>query len=157
MAEEEAQRRAVRESAERVEREAAEARRKAEEERHRHEEEAKRKAETEAKKRFGEGEQPRSAARPATAAPAAPAARPGAPVARPGTHDHGTPGNNDRAARNDHAAAGTARWVALPRSQPDRTRTMVRARSVAVPAAPRVLWSLPSPPTSPARRRSAAA
>ncbi|MET4716804.1 translation initiation factor IF-2 [Bradyrhizobium japonicum] len=87
-AEEEAQRRAVRESAERAEREAAEARRKAEEERHRHEEEAKRKAETEAKKRFGEGEQPQSAARPATttttAAPA-PAPRPGAPAARPGT------------------------------------------------------------------------
>ncbi|WP_210419122.1 translation initiation factor IF-2 associated domain-containing protein, partial [Bradyrhizobium sp. NAS80.1] len=75
-AEEEAQRRAVREAAERAEREAAEARRKAEEERHRHEEEAKRKAETEAKKRFGEGEQPASAPRPATAAPAAPAPRP---------------------------------------------------------------------------------
>ncbi|WP_459592801.1 translation initiation factor IF-2 associated domain-containing protein, partial [Bradyrhizobium diazoefficiens] len=72
-AEEEAQRRAVREAAERAEREAAEARRKAEDERHRHEDEAKRKAETEAKKRFGEGEQPASAARPATAAPAAPA------------------------------------------------------------------------------------
>jgi len=84
-AEEEAQRRAVREAAERAEREAAEARRKAEDERHRHEDEAKRKAETEAKKRFGEGEQPASAARPATAAPAAPAPRPGAPVARPGT------------------------------------------------------------------------
>ncbi|APG07479.1 MULTISPECIES: translation initiation factor IF-2 [Bradyrhizobium] len=84
-AEDEAQRRAVREAAERVEREAAEARRKAEDERHRHEEEAKRKAETEAKKRFGEGEQPASAARPATAAPAAPAPRPGAPAARPGT------------------------------------------------------------------------
>ncbi|WP_035704293.1 translation initiation factor IF-2 [Bradyrhizobium genomosp. I (2014)] len=83
-AEEEAQRRAVREAAERAEREAAEARRKAEDERHRHEDEAKRKAETEAKKRFGEGEQP-SAARPATAAPAAPAPRPGAPAARPGT------------------------------------------------------------------------
>ncbi|MBR0729291.1 translation initiation factor IF-2 [Bradyrhizobium japonicum] len=86
-AEEEAQRRAVRESAERAEREAAEARRKAEEERHRHEEEAKRKAETEAKKRFGEGEQPQSAARPATTTTAAPAPapRPGAPAARPGT------------------------------------------------------------------------
>ncbi|MDX3969526.1 MAG: translation initiation factor IF-2 [Bradyrhizobium sp.] len=84
-AEEEAQRRAVREAAERAEREAAEARRKAEDERHRHEDEAKRKAETEAKKRFGEGEQPASAARPATAAPAAPAPRPGAPTARPGT------------------------------------------------------------------------
>lgn len=84
-AEDEAQRRAVREAAERVEREAAEARRKAEDERHRHEEEAKRKAETEAKKRFGEGEQPASAARPATAAPAAPTPRPGAPAARPGT------------------------------------------------------------------------
>lgn len=84
-AEEEAQRRAVREAAERAEREAAEARRKAEDERHRHEDEAKRKAETEAKKRFGEGEQPASAARPATAAPAAPAPRPGAPAARPGT------------------------------------------------------------------------
>ncbi|MEY9881368.1 translation initiation factor IF-2 [Bradyrhizobium sp. USDA 329] len=83
-AEEEAQRRAVREAAERAEREAAEARRKAEDERHRHEDEAKRKAETEAKKRFGEGEQP-AAARPATAAPAAPAPRPGAPAARPGT------------------------------------------------------------------------
>ncbi|WP_407186323.1 translation initiation factor IF-2 [Bradyrhizobium centrosematis] len=83
-AEEEAQRRAVREAAERAEREAAESRRKAEEERHRHEEEAKRKAETEAKKRFGEGEQPQSAPRPATAAPAAPAPRPGAPAARPG-------------------------------------------------------------------------
>ncbi|GMO21263.1 MULTISPECIES: translation initiation factor IF-2 [Bradyrhizobium] len=84
-AEEEAQRRAVREAAERVEREAAESRRKAEEERHRHEDEAKRKAETEAKKRFGEGEQPASAPRPAAAAPAAPAPRPGAPAARPGT------------------------------------------------------------------------
>lgn len=83
-AEEEAQRRTVREAAERAEREAAESRRKAEEERHRHEDEAKRKAETEAKKRFGEGEQPPSAARPAAAAPAAPA-RPGAPTARPGT------------------------------------------------------------------------
>lgn len=82
-AEEEAQRRAVREAAERAEREAAESRRKAEEERHRHEDEAKRKAETEAKKRFGEGEQPQSAARPATAAPSAPAPRPGAPAARP--------------------------------------------------------------------------
>ncbi|MCS3498108.1 translation initiation factor IF-2 [Bradyrhizobium japonicum] len=94
-AEEEAQRRAVRESAERAEREAAEARRKAEEERHRHEEEAKRKAETEAKKRFGEGEQPQSAARPATttttAAPA-PAPRPGAPAARPGTTTTARPG-----------------------------------------------------------------
>ncbi|WP_454641564.1 translation initiation factor IF-2 [Bradyrhizobium liaoningense] len=84
-AEEEAQRRAVREAAERAEREAAEARRKAEDERHRHEDEAKRKAETEAKKRFGEGEQPAAAARPATAAPAAPAPRPGAPAARTGT------------------------------------------------------------------------
>ncbi|PSO20506.1 translation initiation factor IF-2 [Bradyrhizobium sp. MOS003] len=84
-AEEEAQRRAVREAAERIEREAAESRRKAEEERHRHEDEAKRKAETEAKKRFGEGEQPASAPRPAAAVPAAPAARPGAPAARPGT------------------------------------------------------------------------
>ncbi|GLR94435.1 MULTISPECIES: translation initiation factor IF-2 [Bradyrhizobium] len=84
-AEEEAQRRAVREAAERAEREAAEARRKAEDERHRHEDEAKRKAETEAKKRFGEGEQPAAAVRPATAAPAAPAPRPGAPAARPGT------------------------------------------------------------------------
>ncbi|MBB4257644.1 MULTISPECIES: translation initiation factor IF-2 [unclassified Bradyrhizobium] len=84
-AEEEAQRRAVREAAERVEREAAESRRKAEEERHRHEDEAKRKAETEAKKRFGEGEQPASAPRPAAAAPATPAPRPGAPAARPGT------------------------------------------------------------------------
>ncbi|WGD52496.1 translation initiation factor IF-2 [Bradyrhizobium sp. CB1650] len=82
-AEEEAQRRAVREAAERAEREAAEARRKAEEERHRHEDEAKRKAETEAKKRFGEGEQPQSAARTATAAPAAPSARPGTATARP--------------------------------------------------------------------------
>ncbi|MEK9280755.1 MULTISPECIES: translation initiation factor IF-2 [unclassified Bradyrhizobium] len=82
-AEEEAQRRAVREAAERAEREAAEARRKAEEERHRHEDEAKRKAETEAKKRFGEGEQPQSAARTATAAPATPAPRPGAATARP--------------------------------------------------------------------------
>lgn len=81
-AEEEAQRRAVREAAERVEREAAEARRKAEDERHRHEDEAKRKAETEAKKRFGEGEQPQSAARPAAAAPAA-APRPGTAGARP--------------------------------------------------------------------------
>jgi translation initiation factor IF-2 len=86
-AEDEAQRRAVREAAERADREAAEARRKAEDERHRHEDEAKRKAETEAKKRFGEGEQPQSAPRPAAAAaPAAPAApRPGAPTARPGT------------------------------------------------------------------------
>lgn len=84
-AEEEAQRRAVREAAERADREAAESRRKAEEERHRHEDEAKRKAETEAKKRFGEGEQPGSAPRPAAAAPAAPAPRPGAPAARPGT------------------------------------------------------------------------
>ncbi|MBP0115520.1 MULTISPECIES: translation initiation factor IF-2 [Bradyrhizobium] len=83
-AEEEAQRRAAREAAERAEREAAEARRKAEEERHRHEDEAKRKAETEAKKRFGEGEQP-AAARPTTAAPAAPAPRPGTTTARPGT------------------------------------------------------------------------
>src|SRR3954470_14618324 len=91
-AEEEAQRRAVRESAERADREAAEARRKAEEERHRHEEEAKRKAETEAKKRFGEGEQPQSAARPATATSAAPAARPGAPTARPGTTTTARPG-----------------------------------------------------------------
>ncbi|QQO19017.1 translation initiation factor IF-2 [Bradyrhizobium diazoefficiens] len=84
-AEEEAQRRAVREAAERADREAAESRRKAEEERHRHEDEAKRKAETEAKKRFGEGEQPQSAPRPASAAPAAPAPRSGAPAARPGT------------------------------------------------------------------------
>ncbi|WP_439395477.1 translation initiation factor IF-2 [Bradyrhizobium sp. PMVTL-01] len=84
-AEEEAQRRAAREAAERAEREAAESRRKAEEERHRHEDEAKRKAETEAKKRFGEGEQPAGAARPATAAPASPAPRPGAPAPRPGT------------------------------------------------------------------------
>lgn len=84
-AEEEAQRRSVREAAERADREAAESRRKAEEERHRHEDEAKRKAETEAKKRFGEGEQPPSAARPATAAPATPAPRPGAPTVRPGT------------------------------------------------------------------------
>ena len=86
-AEEEAQRRTVREAAERAEREAAESRRKAEEERHRHEDEAKRKAETEAKKRFGEGEQPQSAARPAaTAAPsAAPAPRPGTAAPRPGT------------------------------------------------------------------------
>ncbi|MDE5460754.1 translation initiation factor IF-2 [Bradyrhizobium sp. CSS354] len=91
-AEEEAQRRAVRESAERADREAAEARRKAEEERHRHEEEAKRKAETEAKKRFGEGEQPQSTARPATATSAAPAARPGAPMARPGTTTTARPG-----------------------------------------------------------------
>src|SRR3954464_7232007 len=91
-AEEEAQRRAVRESAERADRESAEARRKAEEERHRHEEEAKRKAETEAKKRFGEGEQPQSAARPATATSAAPAARPGAPMARPGTTTTARPG-----------------------------------------------------------------
>lgn len=84
-AEEEAQRRAVREAAERAEREAAESRRKAEEERHRHEDEAKRKAETEAKKRFGEGEQPQSALRPASSTAAAPASRPGAPTARPGT------------------------------------------------------------------------
>lgn len=91
-AEEEAQRRAVRESAERADREAAEARRKAEDERHRHEEEAKRKAETEAKKRFGEGEQPQSAARPATASSAAPAPRPGAPTARPGTTTTARPG-----------------------------------------------------------------
>lgn len=82
-AEEEAQRRSVRESAERVEREAAEVRRKAEDERHRHEEEAKRKAETEAKKRFGEGEQ--SAARAATAAPAANAPRSAPTTARPAT------------------------------------------------------------------------
>ncbi|KJC42070.1 translation initiation factor IF-2 [Bradyrhizobium sp. LTSP849] len=84
-AEDEAQRRAVRESAERVEREAAEARRKAEDERHRHEEEAKRKAETEAKKRFGEGEQSQSAARTATAAPAASAPRSAPTTARPAT------------------------------------------------------------------------
>lgn len=84
-AEEEAQRRTVRETAERAEREAAESRRKAEEERHRHEDEAKRKAETEAKKRFGEGEQPASAARPVTAAPAAPAPRPTTAAPRPGT------------------------------------------------------------------------
>ncbi|MGY3341485.1 MULTISPECIES: translation initiation factor IF-2 [unclassified Bradyrhizobium] len=84
-AEEEAQRRAVREAAERAEREAAESRRKAEEERHRHEDEAKRKAETEAKKRFGEGEQPASAARPAAAAPATPSApRPAPTTTRPG-------------------------------------------------------------------------
>jgi translation initiation factor IF-2 len=85
LAEEEAQRRTVRESAERAEREAAEARRKAEDERHRHEEEAKRKAETEAKKRFGEGEQPQSPARTATAAPAAAAPRPATTTARPTT------------------------------------------------------------------------
>ncbi|MFT4120801.1 translation initiation factor IF-2 [Bradyrhizobium sp.] len=85
-AEEEAQRRAVREAAERAEREAAESRRKAEEERHRHEDEAKRKAETEAKKRFGEGEQPQSAARPAAAAPATSAPRSTAPATtRPAT------------------------------------------------------------------------
>lgn len=84
-AEEEAERRAIRETAERAEREAAEARRKAEEERHRHEDEAKRKAETEAKKRFGDGEQPQSAARAATAAPAASAPRPGTATARPAT------------------------------------------------------------------------
>ncbi|MDA9435392.1 translation initiation factor IF-2 [Bradyrhizobium sp. CCBAU 51627] len=83
-AEEEAQRRAVREAAERAEREAAESRRKAEEERHRHEEEARRKAETEAKKRFGEGEQPAAAARPA-AAPATSAPRPAPTTTRPGT------------------------------------------------------------------------
>lgn len=83
-AEEEAQRRAVREAAERAEREAAESRRKAEEERHRHEDEAKRKAETEAKKRFGEGEQPASAARPATAAPATSSPRPASTTTRPG-------------------------------------------------------------------------
>ena len=82
-AEEEAQRRAVREAAERVEREAAEARRKAEEERHRHEDEAKRKAETEAKKRFGEGEQPPAAARPAAAAPVTSAPRSAPSTARP--------------------------------------------------------------------------
>ncbi|MCA1429938.1 MULTISPECIES: translation initiation factor IF-2 [Bradyrhizobium] len=91
-AEEEAQRRAAREAAERAEREAAESRRKAEEERHRHEDEAKRKAETEAKKRFGEGEQPASAARPATATPAASAPRPGAPASRPGTTTTARPG-----------------------------------------------------------------
>ncbi|UWU76935.1 translation initiation factor IF-2 [Bradyrhizobium huanghuaihaiense] len=92
-AEEEAQRRAVREAAERAEREAAESRRKAEEERHRHEDEAKRKAETEAKKRFGEGEQPQSAPRPAAAAPAAPAPRPtSAPAARPGAPATARPG-----------------------------------------------------------------
>lgn len=83
-AEEEAQRRAVREAAERAEREAAESRRKAEEERHRHEDEAKRKAETEAKKRFGEGEQPASAARPAAAAPATSSPRPASTTTRPG-------------------------------------------------------------------------
>lgn len=91
VAEDEAQRRAVREAAERADREAAESRRKAEEERHRHEDEAKRKAETEAKKRFGEGEQPASAPRPA-AAQAAPAPRPGAPPARPGTTTTARPG-----------------------------------------------------------------
>lgn len=84
-AEEEAQRRSVREAAERAEREAAESRRKAEEERHRHEDEAKRKAETEAKKRFGEGEQPASAARPATAAPATSAPRAAPSTTRPAT------------------------------------------------------------------------
>lgn len=83
-AEEEAQRRAVREAAERAEREAAESRRKAEEERHRHEDEAKRKAETEAKKRFGEGEQPASAARPAAAGPATSSPRPASTATRPG-------------------------------------------------------------------------
>lgn len=83
-AEEEAQRRAVREAAERAEREAAESRRKAEEERHRHEDEAKRKAETEAKKRFGEGEQPASAARPAAAALATGSPRPASTMTRPG-------------------------------------------------------------------------
>ncbi|QQN64286.1 translation initiation factor IF-2 [Bradyrhizobium diazoefficiens] len=83
-AEEEAQRRAVREAAERAEREAAESRRKAEEERHRHEDEAKRKAETEAKKRFGEGEQPASAARPAAAGPATGSPRPASTMTRPG-------------------------------------------------------------------------
>ena len=82
-AEEEAQRRAAREAAERTEREAAEARRKAEEERHRHEDEAKRKAETEAKKRFGEGEQPPAAARPAAAAPVTSAPRSAPSTARP--------------------------------------------------------------------------
>ncbi|MBR0812240.1 translation initiation factor IF-2 [Bradyrhizobium diazoefficiens] len=92
-AEEEAQRRAVREAAERADREAAESRRKAEEERHRHEDEAKRKAETEAKKRFGEGEQPPSAPRPAAAAPAASAPRPGAPAARPGASTTARPGS----------------------------------------------------------------
>lgn len=84
-AEEEAQRRAVREAAERAEREAAESRRKAEEERHRHEDEAKRKAETEAKKRFGEGEQPASAARPVAAGPATSSPRPASATTRPGT------------------------------------------------------------------------
>lgn len=84
-AEEEAQRRAVREAAERAEREAAESRRKAEEERHRHEDEAKRKAETEAKKRFGEGEQPASAARPVAAGPATSSPRPASTTTRPGT------------------------------------------------------------------------
>ncbi|MFB6417626.1 MULTISPECIES: translation initiation factor IF-2 [Bradyrhizobium] len=92
-AEEEAQRRAVREAAERADREAAESRRKAEEERHRHEDEAKRKAETEAKKRFGEGEQPPSAPRPAAAAPAASTPRPGAPAARPGASTTARPGS----------------------------------------------------------------
>ena len=96
-AEEEAQRRTVREAAERAERDAAESRRKAEEERHRHEDEAKRKAETEAKKRFGEGEQPASAARPATtAAPATSAPRPGAPAPRPGTTTTTRPGTTAR-------------------------------------------------------------
>jgi translation initiation factor IF-2 len=110
-AEDEAQRRAVRESAERVERDAAEARRKAEDERHRHEEEAKRKAETEAKKRFGEGEQSQSAARTATAAPAASAprsapttARPATTTARPATTTAQRPGGP--AARAPGVAAG---------------------------------------------------
>ncbi|MGY3287562.1 translation initiation factor IF-2 [Bradyrhizobium sp. LM3.6] len=52
----------------------------------------KRKAETEAKKRFGEGEQPQSAARPATATSAATAPRSGAPTARPGTSTTARPG-----------------------------------------------------------------
>ncbi|MGT2502882.1 translation initiation factor IF-2 [Bradyrhizobium guangxiense] len=105
-AEEEAQRRAVREAAERAEREAAESRRKAEEERHRHEDEAKRKAETEAKKRFGEGEQPQSAPRPAAAAPAAPAPRPGAPAARPGTTTTPRPGTTARPGTATQRPAG---------------------------------------------------
>jgi translation initiation factor IF-2 len=105
-AEEEAQRRAVREAAERAEREAAESRRKAEEERHRHEDEAKRKAETEAKKRFGDGEQPQSAPRPAAAAPAAPAPRPGAPAARPGTTTTPRPGTTARPGTATQRPAG---------------------------------------------------
>ena len=103
MAEEEAKRRASREGIEQAEREAAEARRKAEEERHRHEEEAKRKAETRGQEAFWR-RRAAATARPHRDRRSQPRA------ARPHNH-HGTPGNSDRAARNDHARPGGP-WVA---------------------------------------------